>query len=339
MDAKLDWADRIEYLPQMTSPEPTLFQTDWWLSAASGGSDERVSVYRDGRLVGWLPFHRTRRSGLIRLRMPPYTRTLGPVLDLPPSKTYQRQANLRRIVRDLTAKLPRHDFFEQALEPNTEYACAFQLAGYECHQAFTFRIPADEPQDALWSALDKKLRNIIRTTASHTNVEDGRDFDRFLRLSRNQPRQVRSTHDYAVLQRLYEAAFSRGQAAMRCAVGSTGDQAIALLIWDKSTLYYWVTARAADPGSSGANSLLVWDSIAFAQSRNLEFDFDGYCSVNAAVFMESFGQSPVARTIIRRSTPVYSAGFWLRHSTASTLRGLRGAVTRRISSLHQKPAA
>jgi hypothetical protein len=215
------------------------------------------------------------------------------------------------VIRDLAAQLPHHDYFDQALEPGSEYTHAFHLAGFDCLHAFTVRISADEPRDGLWAALDKRLRNAIHTNARHMTVEDSDDFDRFLRLSSGEQRQGFATHNYPALQRLYEAAACRGQAAMRCAVGSTGDQAIALLVWDARTLYYWVNARAAGPLSNRANAVLVWDSIGFAQARRLEFDFDSYSSRNAAIFMESFGRAPVIRPLIRRSSALYRAAFWL----------------------------
>ena len=74
----------------------------------------------------------------------------------------------------------------------------------------------------LWAALGKKLRNIIRTTSRHAEVQESRDFDRFLRLSRAELRPSVSTHDYATLQRIYEAADQRGQAMLRCAVTESG---------------------------------------------------------------------------------------------------------------------
>ncbi len=323
MDANIEWADHIARSASESGQDTsTLFQSDWWLDAACGGAYDKVEVKWDGRVVGSLPFHLTRRAGLTRLRMPPYTRTLGPTLQPPPSKFYQRQANLRRIVRHLTGRLPRHDFFEQALDPHTECAHAFHLAGFECVQAYTFRIAPHEARDTLWAGLDKKLRNILRSAGTHTEVQGSLDLDRFLRLSYKEKRQVKSTQDTPTLRRLFEAAASRGQAVLRCAVGPGGDQTVAILIWDASTLYYWLTARSADPRASGSNALLVWDAIAVAQTQNLTFDFDSYSSRSAGIFLESFGRSPVVRPVVRRATALYSAAAWLGGKFSKELGGM-----------------
>ena len=300
-----------------------MFQSEWWLNAACGGTCERVETVWDGQLVGVLPYHRTRRLGLVRLRMPPYTRTLGPLLAPPPSKPYQRHANQRRIVRALVEQLPRFDSFEQALEPGDESAPAFLVAGFPATQAYTYRIAPDEPEALIWAGLDKKVRNIIRTTATRIEVQDSRDFERYLRLSRAECRPGGSTHDFPTLERLFQAAASRGQATLRCATGDDGDMAVAILLWGGRTLYYWVVARAWHSTAAGANTLLIWDAIRFAQARGLTFDFDGYCSAASATFLERFGRTAVVRPVIGRANAVYAGAAWAARSI-ETIRPNRG---------------
>src|ERR1700676_4096959 len=60
---------------------PTIFHEDWWLEAATGGQFEVVEVVTGGRIVGRLPFHKTKRFGLAFIRMPELTYFMGPAID------------------------------------------------------------------------------------------------------------------------------------------------------------------------------------------------------------------------------------------------------------------
>lgn len=284
-----------------------LFTSAWWLDAATDGRCETVTTTWDSQVTGSLSFTRVKRLGMISLRMPRYTRTLGPLLAPPPSKPVQRAANIRRIVRELVASLPAHDDFTTTLDPAADpaIAFAFDVAQYHALQAFTFRIDPGSPM--MWSDLEYRTRNTIRTAQKSLTVRDTVDFDRFERLSRKERQGGANYHDFAALRRLFEAALCRGQAMIRCAVRGDGtDAAAVILVWDDEVMYYWVCARdraARDAG--GANTLLLWEAIRTAQARGLIFDADGYCSPGSACFLAGFAWAPVARPVISRSSTRY----------------------------------
>jgi hypothetical protein len=285
----------------------SLFSSAWWLDAASNGTYETVTTTWDNRVTGSLSFTRVKRLGMISLRMPRYTRTLGPMIEPPPSKPVQRAANIRRIVRELVAALPAHDDFRTTLDPTADpgIAFAFDVARFHAIQAFTFRIAPGAGM--MWSDLDYRTRNTVRAAQKRLTVRDSTDFDRFERLSRAERQGGANNHDFPALRRLFDAALCRGQAMVRFAVQDDGtDAAAVILVWDDEVMHYWVCARnraAAD--CSGANALLLWESICTAQARGLIFDADGYCSPNSARFLAGFAGEPVVRPVISRSTCRY----------------------------------
>jgi CelD/BcsL family acetyltransferase involved in cellulose biosynthesis len=288
------------------APEP-LFTSAWWLHAASAGEYETIQVKWDGKVVGALPFMRTRRLGMTCLRMPPYTRTLGPQITPPPSKPVQRGANIRRIIRQLAETLPAHDEFVSTLDPaaDSAIAFAFEVAGFRICQAFTFRIDPAADLDQVWDGIEKRTRNMIRSAGRRHTVMESCDFSRFEQLSRNELRAEATTHDYAILRALFTAASSRGQALLRFAVREDGTDAAALiLVWDAHVMYYWNAARDRDP-NGGSNALLLWESIRLAHWRGLIFDFDGYCSPSAARFLAGFAAQPVVRSVIMSCSKRY----------------------------------
>ena len=81
INAAYDGAPTIAVVPDRFRLDgATLFHEDWWLNAATGRRWDIVTVERDGVVVASMPFVLRNRFALRFLTMPPYTRTLGPLL-------------------------------------------------------------------------------------------------------------------------------------------------------------------------------------------------------------------------------------------------------------------
>lgn len=287
----------------------TLFQEDWWLDAASNGRYETIELVWDGRKVGTLSFMRGRRRGLRHVFLPPYTRTLGPVLNLPAAKAAQHHANIRRVVAELLDRLPPHEHFHQLLDPSAESAFAFSLAGCDVTARFTFRVHPDEGPDVVFDRIAPKIRRLIRASEKTATVQAHLDFDRFRRICDRDRSPEASHHDFQTMARLFERGAAREQATILTVVDEKGaDLASAILVWGGGVTYYWNVARDRQHSGGGANSLLLWRSITFALDRGMTFDFDGYWSARAGAFLSLFGVAPVIRPSVTLATGLGHAG-------------------------------
>ena len=290
----------------------SIFQETWWLEAAAGAALEQAEVQWDGQLVAALPFVRSRKLGFTLLEMPPYTRTLGPILTLPESTPAQRMRNMQDIARDLLAAMPRHDRCQMTLGPDDPTAFHLALAGCSLGQQFTFRMPAMWDEDRHWSELDQKTRNLIRTAARDLEVRRDSSFEALLELSERE-RGEEDRNDRATLRRIAAAAAARAQQATLTAHLERGALvAAATIVWDSQTMYFWQSVRDSRVPHSGANSLLVWEAMRLALEKRLIFDVDGYHSLSAARFVSRFGMQTAVRTSVqhlsRRGRMVQTAG-------------------------------
>lgn len=278
----------------------TVFQEDWWLQAASGGAVETISVDWGGTEVASLSFTRHERLlGIRSLVMPPYTRTLGPVLNLPASTHSRRCANLRRIATEIMLALPRHDYFFQRLDCEDETAFAFALAGCSIGQQFTFRVAANDDPAKLMERVDRSTARLIRAASRRLKLQEHADFERFVDVAYRHHPAERNSHDFQALKRLFIACTQRQQAiilSLRDAEGN--DAASVLLVWGHGTLYYLVPHRDRERSGGDANALLLWSAMEFALDRGLTFDVDGYHSVGTANFLSSFGFPRHARHLV-----------------------------------------
>lgn len=269
----------------------TIFQEDWWLQAASNGAIETISVHWGGCDVASLSFTRKERPfGVRSLVMPPYTRTLGPVLNLPPSMPAPRCANLRRVAREIMLGLPRHDHFSLRLDCEDETAFAFALAGCAIGQQFTFRVAADADPSRLLEQVDRSTARLIRAASRRLRLHEHADFDRFVDVAYRHHPGERNSHDFQALKRLFVACTQRRQAIILGLTDAQGhDVASVLLVWGYGTLYYLVPHRDRERSGGDANALLLWSAMEFALDRGLVFDVDGYHSAGTASFLSSFG--------------------------------------------------
>ena len=290
---------------ELTGLGRPLFQREWWLEAASNGRIERVEVFWDAVCVGSLSFIANTRLGFLRsLGMPPYTRTLGPILKLPEAKPARHALNVQRVVRSLWEKLPTHDRFQQLLDPDSEAALAFSLAGPAVGTVFTFRAYPGQDGPALLANVEPHTRRLIKSAARELRLIEHQDVERFLRVMDRGIASAENTNDVAALRRIFAACFARCCGTFLAAVDSAGvDLACVFLAWDDSVAYYLVPTRDRERSGGSANAFLVWSSLTFALRKGLAFDLDGYNSHGTARFMSSFGLPPIGRPSVLYVSP------------------------------------
>lgn len=281
-----------------------IFHQEWWLATASRQKFSSVDIEMGGKVVSRFPFVRKKALGSYVIRMPKYTRTLGPHLSLPRSKTFRYEQNIRHVVEKTIAGLPKHHGVHFFLDPDNDSSFAFRLAGYRVFQDFTFRILPEKSLETVWQDCDQKTRNLIRTADKKLSVQQSGDIGEFVALAKRE--QPHSHHDFPLLEALFTEAHRRDQAIALYAYDQDEPVSAALLIWDDRTLYYWQSVRSRRSRVPGMNMLLIWKAIEYAKKRNLIFDFDGFGSVRTAKMLASFGQKPVTRSEIRFGTPSYN---------------------------------
>jgi hypothetical protein len=300
--------------PNAVPTQQTIFDEDWWLDAAAPGAWDRIRVEWDSITVGEMAFHVRRRRGLTYIKMPHLTRTMSPRLAPPAGKPVNRLIDNQAIVIELVRKLPRHDRLELSLNPGCPSLQGFVHANLAVTHMFTFRSEAGVGQDSLLQQAHAETRRIIGKAQRECEVERGPDLDRFIRLHRQSYGET-SLVDYATLGRLFAAASAHGQSEILFARHQGGaDTAAMILIWDRRTLYTWLSARNVAQKYRGASSLLVYEAMRSATERGCILDLDGYVRPEVGAFMMKFGLQPVVRPYVNGSSPL-----WQCYRAATTL--------------------
>lgn len=277
-----------------------IFQQPWWLDAVAPGHWEAVTVERDGRVVARLPYVMRGRRRLRVLTMPPLTQTLGPWVERSTAKPAEALSAEHELLAALESSLPPADAFVQHFSPTMLNALPFYWAGYRLELHYTYRLEGLESEEALWDGLRGNIRREIRKARKRVEVRDDLDLDRFHAIwAKTFARQGMPVPvSLAGLERLDAACAARGARALLCARDEAGRvHAVSYVVWDRHAAFYLLGGGDPELRTSGAGSLLMWESIMRAREVTDVFDFEGSMLRPVERFFRAFGgrQTPYLR--------------------------------------------
>jgi len=305
--------------PKSDALIPTIFHEPWWLDKATGGRCEQVDVELGGVTVGRLPYLKFRENGLTSIGMPTLTHFLGPAIDLGQGNSTTRQLRGLSIAGDLLAALPKvSGSVWIKLHAGITDTIAFQEHGFRTDVQFTTEI-APDAEDALWSRMRDKTRNVIRRAQERFTIREEDDPERFLAFYLDNLRQrgLRNTYHMPSVKAVIAECLRRGRGKIQIALDEGGGYNSAIFtVWDRRAQYYLMSTRSHDAGN-GATSMLLWDGIKNAAGNNLVFDFDGARHGADAKFFAGFGGT-------------FRPRYWVwKSSVASRALGLLATLVRR----------
>jgi Acetyltransferase (GNAT) domain len=297
----------------------SIFHERWWLDIATDGHWSAATVMHGGQVLGEMPYF-VARKGVWRVsRLPPLTRTLGPVvkpLDSDPVRDFRHR---HHVTSQLIEQLPNFDSFFQIFDPRVEDALSFALRGFTVSARYTFRISPDCSAMQAWARMHSKTRNIIRSASRKLTVAQIDAPSEFLTFYEHNLASRSRTNAYGtgVMRELVNAFVDRKAGRLLGAYDSCGKLAGAIgLVWDRETVYYLLSSRAQG-SPTGSISLLIWTAIQEAIDRKLTFDLDGFSGVATFNFLSGFGGTLKQRLGVERFSTVYSVARTLKHSVAS----------------------
>jgi hypothetical protein len=297
---------------------PTIFHEDWWLEAATGGPFEIAEVIAGGRMVGRLPFHRTKRFGLSIIRMPQLTYFLGPAVDEGEGSPNTRFLKRLEITRELLELLPRVSWQYVKCHGGVTEVIAFQGLGFRTYVQFTHEL-APHPVSVLWQQMRNKTRNVIRRAEerfSVTELADPFEFLRFYERNLESKEQINGL-DLRLCREILSASLDRRRGRILAARDRKNRIVAAnFCVWDATSSFYLMSTRSQGSGN-GATSLLIWEAIKNSAIRGLIFDFAGLGSRGSILLYSGFGACVGARYVALRARPMARMVYELNNLFAS----------------------
>lgn len=273
-----------------------LFFQPWWLDTVCS-SWEVALVQEQGNIVAVLPYQVEKKSGLVIIRNPDMTPYLGPFFFYPATLTAQEKPAWEdKVLQDLLAQLPRYDSCNVLCLPGFNNMLGFHRKGFTNTSLITYHIDLTQPETALYTALHKNHRSLIKQAQPlHTLTEGASYLHGLLELHYGtfSRKNKKYTYSQRFLSRMIEVCLQQGKGKILAAQDEAGRMVATLFVaWDEHTMYLLISAVAKDNAHQGVVRLLIWEAIRQAKAMGLQvFDFEGSMDPGIEPFFRRFGGS------------------------------------------------
>lgn len=282
----------------------SVFEQPWWLDIVAPGEWGEVTVKEGDETVARLPY--VLQKG--RITLPPLTQTLGPWIK-PEYRQFQpgntQLSKQKELIAALLGQLPRHKSFHVTFDSANEYILPYRWLGYRYEPEFSYRLTDLCDTDALYAALNKTAKKNIKAARNKTTLVEQPTAKMLMDLlDKTFGAQGRKwPHDRDLTRRIIEKSVENGHGKLLVAQDGEGNlHSGAFLLYDEKVCYYLLGGSDSAFRSSGAQSLVLWESIRFASTVSKTFDFEGSNVEGIENFFRQFGGSRVTNyCVIKQS--------------------------------------
>ena len=243
-----------------------------------------------------------------RITLPPLTQTLGPWIK-PEYRQFQpgntQLSKQKELIAALLGQLPQHKSFHVTFDSANDYILPYRWRGYRYEPEFSYRLSDLRDTDALYAALNKTAKKNIKAARNKTTLVEQPTAKMLMDLlDKTFEAQGRKwPHDRDLTRRIIEKSVENGHGKLLVAQDGEGNlHSGAFLLYDEKVCYYLLGGSDSAFRSSGAQSLVLWESIRFASTVSKTFDFEGSNVEGIENFFRQFGGSRVINySVIRQS--------------------------------------
>lgn len=318
--------ERVAYEALLeSSRQRSVFAESWWLDAATGSPDAwRPNLLRDGSgeaRAAWPLAVRRSRLGLVGTGAP-YTPWLGPLLPDREPGPARTSADVD-LLEQLAGSLAEWAHVEAACMPELDYWTPLAWHGFAQTTRTTWRLPAGVDLAELRAGMRTNRRRELAAAERDGLVVGDGTIDELLAACEATfaAQDIGEVPARTVLARVASAAVERGRGEVRAVRTPDGRLASAgLFVHDDRLTYNLANGRVPQEGVSGAPTALQFDAIGRALERGTGFDFEGSMLRPIERFVRGFGGTPLAYSVVRRSSPAWERAVLRRRRLKRILR-------------------
>ena len=294
------------------NPEIPLFSQYWWMEAVCVGRKWDVLFVRDAndRIIASMPFLMGKKLGLRYIIQPLLAQTNGLWIKYPEGQTEnERLSYEKKICNDIISQLDRLKlfFFLQHFHSSFTNWLPFYWKGFLQTTRYTYRIPDVSDLDKVFSGFSDAKQRQVRKAEKWLEVSfdlSPEEFYKYKTLSL--PKGEKNDCPKELFLSCYNAAILKNGGFIIAIKDQSGYfHAGAFIVWDKYSAYYLIPFVNPAFRSSGASSLIIWESLKYFSDKTKSFDFEGSMMENIENAYRSFGaiQTPYFR--ISRSASIW----------------------------------
>lgn len=282
--------------------EPTIpiFSKDWWLDAVVGAENWDVSIVENGnQIVAAMPYYFRKEMFFRIITMPKLTQNLGIWIKYPEDQKYERRLSFEKeVMISLIDSLPKFDYFLQNLHYSVTNWLPFYWRNFNQTTRYTYVIDSLDNLVEVYSGFKSNVRNKIIKASKIVNVEISDNIDLFYEINQMTFERQGIVIPYSLefVRRIDKVLKEKDSRCIFLAKDDNGNIHSALyLIWDEMSSYVHMVGENPALRSSGAGSLLIWESIQYTKNKlglNI-YDFEGSMIESIETVRRSFGAKQV----------------------------------------------
>lgn len=276
------------------NPDIPVINQDWWLDVTAGEDNwDVVLVERGGEVVASLPYYRTKKLIFDVIDMPYLTLTMGIWIRYPEGQKYATRLSYEKeIYLEIIDRLPRVDYYYQHFHWNITNWSTFYWRGFRQTTRYTFVLENIRDTDAVFANMKERIRREIRKAEKQLTIVESDDIEAFHRINMAtfERQGVAHPHTLDFIRRVDAACKERGCRKMWFAVDSEGRVHSAVyIVWDGNFAYYLLGGGDPELRTSGASSLLLWETVKRMGTLTKHLDLYGGMHEPVETFFRAFG--------------------------------------------------
>lgn len=168
----------------------------------------------------------------------------------------------------------------------------FYWRGYKQTTRYTYVIDQNISLEEIYENFDGKVRTAIKKAEKHLAVREGLDYRDFYKLLEETyfRQDMKVPFDLTLLERIYKNLEKRNLLKILYAIDSQGNiHSAVLLAEDEEAIYYLMSGTNNDFRNSEGLTLLIYQGIILANTKNKKFDFEGSMKKNIELLFRRFG--------------------------------------------------
>ncbi|MCS6992148.1 MAG: GNAT family N-acetyltransferase [Chitinophagales bacterium] len=294
-----------QHFASLLPTDAPVFHQPWWLQTCCGDAWDVIILLKNQKLQAYFVYAFRPTLWGRSIIMPSLTPYLGPYLVLESKDSRIRQQEELMLLEQLVKCLPSFVRFESRWYPRYLNWLPFYWKKFLQQTRYThiINIPSDANQ--LRQTFSEKINREINkgekkyrvVEASHTENLYG-----FTKATFDQ-KGINLNFTAPYVERLYQSCMQHRAGRLWHAVDDHGRVGAALfVVWDTTTAYYLLGARAPETGNTGALTFLFWHCFKQLQGQVSVFDFEGSMVPGIGRYFRSFGAHYVPYVSIRKTS-------------------------------------
>ncbi|GLR18887.1 hypothetical protein [Portibacter lacus] len=291
--------------------EVSVFAQPWYLDIVTGANWDVVLSYdKEEKIVGAWPYHFSKRKGFSFIQMPPYTPSLGPIINFPDhlNSPYKTNSFYFSQLRELAAQLPNAGYININFPIDGQSWYPLYELGYKQTTRYSYIIDHKLGLDKITSNLKPKLRNVVLKEVGEFEIRTNEKLEEFVRmlgdtLAGNNAGQFFYPTN---INELITVAINKGVGKVLGYYNQQGEMIAGIfIIEDVKKTYCLFTAKNEEGKKEEAVSKLIWEGIKESVEKGKDFDFEGSMLPGVEKFFRTFGGEQVAyHQISKISNPI-----------------------------------